>query len=298
MLLSFLNKPYPFTRSLQKSAIGNLFIGLFVALFLISFQPFGINEWITPNKILKLAGFGFISFLAPTIINWLTVSLLPAKAHEEWTISKEIVSILIVLSLIALGNLFYGRMLGIIPITLKGYLIALVVTCVIGVFPITIHVIRKHNRLLKINLEKTIELNKQLAHNSVPNPETPGSPEQKEISQNNKITLIAENEKDTVNLLPSQLLFIESADNYSNIVFLENSARKKQLIRSSLKRIENQLMYPKIVRCHRTYIVNLDKIKKVEGNAAGYKLFFHETDDVIPVSRNFIPVINELLKEN
>jgi len=67
-----------------------------------------------------------------------------------------------------------------------------------------------------------------------------------------------------VTLNAGELLFIESADNYATLVSIVNGKKKKELIRSSLKRIEGQLNHPDLMRCHRAYIINLGKIKTVE----------------------------------
>ena len=52
------------------------------------------------------------------------------------------------------------------------------------------------------------------------------------------------------------------------------------------KATETVYPYAVFFRCHRAYIVNLDKIEQVEGNAQGYKLKLQGTEDLIPVSRN------------
>jgi DNA-binding LytR/AlgR family response regulator len=101
------------------------------------------------------------------------------------------------------------------------------------------------------------------------------------------LLLTAENGKDDIKIKPEQLLYIESADNYSIVFFMQNGELKKQMIRSSLKRLEGQINNKNILRCHRAYIVNLKNVKRVEGNAAGYKLTVVEGGFAIPVSRNF-----------
>ena len=62
-MLSFLKKAYPISNSLYKNVISNLLIGLFVAFFLMFFEPFGISQWKTEHKLIKLAGFGIVSFV-------------------------------------------------------------------------------------------------------------------------------------------------------------------------------------------------------------------------------------------
>lgn len=57
------------------------------------------------------------------------------------------------------------------------------------------------------------------------------------------------------------LLYIESADNYICIWYQKNDMLKKQLMRITMKDISEQLADTNIVRCHRSYMVNLDLVK-------------------------------------
>lgn len=57
------------------------------------------------------------------------------------------------------------------------------------------------------------------------------------------------------------LLYIESADNYICIWYLKGEMLKKKLMRITMKDICEQLSDTNIVRCHRSYMVNLDLVK-------------------------------------
>ena len=57
------------------------------------------------------------------------------------------------------------------------------------------------------------------------------------------------------------LLYIESADNYICIWYIKNEMLKKQLLRITMKDISEQLADTNIIRCHRSYMVNLDLVK-------------------------------------
>lgn len=57
------------------------------------------------------------------------------------------------------------------------------------------------------------------------------------------------------------LLYVESADNYICIWYIKNDQLKKQLMRITMKEISIQLADTNIVRCHRSYMVNLDLVK-------------------------------------
>ena len=57
------------------------------------------------------------------------------------------------------------------------------------------------------------------------------------------------------------LLYIESADNYICIWYQKGETLKKKLMRITMKEISEQLADTNIVRCHRSYMINLDLVK-------------------------------------
>ena len=50
-----------------------------------------------------------------------------------------------------------------------------------------------------------------------------------------------------------------------------------------------------IVKCHRSFMVNIDYIDRFEGNLQGYKLYFEHIDFPIPVSKSFASKLQELI---
>jgi hypothetical protein len=93
-----------------------------------------------------------------------------------------------------------------------------------------------------------------------------------------KITIMLEN-----------LLYVDSADNYATIHYLNKSKISNFLIRNSLKWMEENLTKESpLVRCHRSYIVNLDKVKVLRKTKEG---IFLELDAIntpdIPVSKTY-----------
>lgn len=81
---------------------------------------------------------------------------------------------------------------------------------------------------------------------------------------------------------------IQSANNYVKIYFEQKGVVSYSIIRLTMKKVEDGLAaHSMFFRCHRTYIINLDKIKHVEGNAQGYKVRMDGIEESIPISRNF-----------
>ncbi|MFC5411307.1 LytR/AlgR family response regulator transcription factor [Larkinella bovis] len=284
-----LNQPYPCEDSLRRRWIKAFWIGVFVGLFLLIFQPFGLTLWDTPYKTAKILGFGLISFLVTAFVTVVTPVLFPKRfTNEHWTVGREILWITIHITLIGVANYLYLhwqlRTSAYSP-DLPGMLL---VTFVIGVFPATGLVVVNYI----IRLKKYSQSARELAVREHPEKTAPIEAEKP------RLTVTAENEKDRLSLLASDLLYIESSDNYSTVVYLKDRQPVKTLLRSSLSRLETQLhahptphspvpVHPTIVRCHRSFIVNLENVEKVTGNAQGYKLHLHHGLFQIPVARKY-----------
>jgi hypothetical protein len=298
-MLEFLKKPYPYYSFSFRDVYSNFLIGCFVAFFLIVFQPFGLSIWQTDYKILKLLGFGLVSFICPLVFRLVSTSIFKKQNPEEtWTVWKETLGLLLVLVFIAFGNLCYSNLIKISHVNFQELLLALAATFLLGIFPIAANVLLKYNRFVTLN-QKDAELMEAevLDFQNRVEVETPSSIKNENALAQEAFILFAENEKDKIELKPEELLFIESADNYSNIVFYRNHKINKQLLRGSLKRLESQITFPFIVRCHRSYIVNLKLINHIKGNAQGYRIDFKvELKDTIPVSRNYSKTLFERLE--
>lgn len=84
------------------------------------------------------------------------------------------------------------------------------------------------------------------------------------------------------------LLFMESADNYVSIWYISKTGVSKYLIRNTLKEMEDRFSQTRIVRCHRSFMVNLDQVKIAKRTRNGIVLDLG-TDKIpdIPVSRTY-----------
>jgi len=83
------------------------------------------------------------------------------------------------------------------------------------------------------------------------------------------------------------LLYLESEDNYVNVVYLEGDQPRSHLIRSSLKRLEDIFVEPDLARCHRSFIVNLERVRSCRGNRHGLHLKLAGMGGIVPVSRTY-----------
>ena len=82
-------------------------------------------------------------------------------------------------------------------------------------------------------------------------------------------------------------------------MFLDENKLKKVTHRVTLLSFEIQLKEVfSLVRCHRSYMVNLNKVKNISGNAQGLKLELINHSEIIPVSRKYIPIVKEFFQKN
>jgi hypothetical protein len=88
------------------------------------------------------------------------------------------------------------------------------------------------------------------------------------------------------------LLYLESSENYVNIYYLNNENISKYMLRETLKKIEGNLSGTDIVRCHRCYMVNFDKVRIIRRDKDGLKLELDVTSLMdIPVSKTYFGTV-------
>ena len=274
-MLQILKQPYPHSDSNKRKLFLSIGAGVFIAIFLIYFQPFGINEFESPDKTLILSGYGIITTSIMLFFYFVVPLAFPKSMKEEnWTVGLEIVLFMCNFILIAVCNIFYSKINFFTSAGILDLINMISYTFILGIFP-----------AVAVVLSNYIYHLKQYSHPPQPSNQT-------SASQNLPITLMAENEKDTLTFFQEDLFYIESNDNYLTVVFQKEEQILKELMRSSLIRLENQIPTESIVRCHRSYIVNLDKVVKVSGNAQGYKFHLKDTDFIIPVARKYSEIVN------
>ena len=86
----------------------------------------------------------------------------------------------------------------------------------------------------------------------------------------------------------SELLYIESADNYVCIWYMSKGQLRKFLLRNSLKAMEESLSDTNVLRCHRSYMVNFEQVKVIRREKEGIflELGIDRVPD-IPISKTY-----------
>ena len=272
-MFQFLNQPISLTIAWPAILKRYSLVGLFVAFFLIVFQPFGTANVQIPNKLLFLSGYGWITFISVTLIIGGLPRLLPRLFEEDkWVVWKQMVLLGIGLSFCFVCCYLYMNFWFGWRLSINSFLGFYAIALAIAVMPIIVITLVEYIFHLKSNQAVAHTLNEQI---------------QPSVPTDTILQLKDENDRVDFTIPLDQLLFIKAANNYVEVNYLEEEDIKKYLLRNSIRNIEQQLPNPSIKRCHRSYIVNMAKVGRITGNAQGYKLHFPFTAEyVVPVSRS------------
>jgi hypothetical protein len=273
--MQWLNLPYPLLQNARYKWLFALLSGVFVYVFLIVFEPFGAGQLIA-YKYIFLAGFGVSVFLGTATTYFILPKLFREFFRpEKWTIGKEILllscCILIISAFNSLHNYYWWRDI----VLYQTFFNFLEITISIGIFPIVGLIFFTERTLSKRNIERAQLLSKQLPPAAVDK------------------TITVQIQEESVKASPltmqlSEFVYAQSEGNYVKIYHLDDSALVYKLIRLSLKQLEIQLEnLSQIKRCHRSYLINIQHITSIDGNARSLTIQLDKVATNIPVSRSF-----------
>lgn len=262
----------------DKSNITRLILltAVFALLFINIFQPFGSRGWYPYISDFKYFFFSSLIILTGMLV--VVVSRLIMLAYGRKHAITYLQYSIWVLSEIVSMSLFYSLFSKFIPKEganrdfLDIFHKSTVNTSLVLLLPYSILWLYfswrdKNNMLEKMSQEE-------------PPTETP---------KKNLIAFPDEKGELRISIMLENLLYVDSADNYATIHYLNKSKLSHFLIRNSLKWMEENLTKDSpLVRCHRSYVVNLDKVKVLRKTKDGIYL---ELDAVntpdIPVSKTY-----------
>ncbi|MBR6655675.1 MAG: LytTR family transcriptional regulator [Alistipes sp.] len=90
------------------------------------------------------------------------------------------------------------------------------------------------------------------------------------------------------------LVMIESADNYVCVHYLSEQKIKKTMVRNTLNRVAEHLQGTRIVRCHRSYMINLDHAQILHRDKEGIFIELGiEGIPHIPISKTYADNVRE-----
>ena len=271
---------------LLKNVIKNLIIAVFIILFLSLIGPLGLFYWSNPYKLFYIIGFGFITFSVITLEEFICpLIFLDFFRKEKWNLGKAIFWSFFQILSIGFANIFY-----IFFFNLNQqwnwenpWLTMIYATFLIGIFPSGFLLFIKQLKANKKNFA-------QLGLVSI----NPG------IEKGDRlIQILDDKSKVSLEVEVMSLFYIESADNYVLVYQKKNLENEfeRTFVRNSLSQIQKFIQFPEIVRCHRSFLVNLIQVDRISRNNKGRRLHFKFSEVSIPISRNHSKEVMKKLKD-
>lgn len=270
----FLTREYNLLNSLKSSLtfVALLFVLLYI--FMYVFMPFGLYS--LPQKDIYILIAKYIGY--PLIIWFIVLYLLSSIIKSSYTIFGTMMLMLLLLVISGLTTHFiwadYFNYRGLNSVMLYN---SVLMSVYIGFMPITLVVVFHSNYKLSSQIKEMLQLNDSIADNI----------QKTDICCN--ITILSREQNKEYKIDSESIIYVQSQDNYIKVITVDNDDIKLELIRTTLGYAERDIRKDcsHIIRCHNSYIVNLNNVKRVEGNSAGYKLQLKDSSDVIPVSRKY-----------
>ena len=274
--LSILDKAYYLDDQPRVHVLRAVGFASFVFFFLWIFTPFGLDR-IEGGALFAAFGFALVTLGIMLLLN--VVIPLTGWSYfdpESWTVYRELNWTMINIGGIGLCNYLFFVWLYSGLWSLTGLLWFEMVTLGVSLFPMAFMILRKEAKAYKRYADESTRLN-------------PGVRKRHETfsaAEGNEIHIVAQNEKESIQCPSGSLVLISAADNYISVYILEKGIIVRKLLRQTIQEAERQVSgTPSIFRCHRSYMVNLDHVNNIYGNAQGYKLDVDGIDFPVPVSR-------------
>jgi len=274
--MNLLKIPYP-KVSFKTFFKVMLLIGLSVVFILTVLQPFGTAGFKHEYKILLLSGYGIVIFLVGIIYYWIVELIISSRMKDRWTIVHEVLYLFanVLMSLVGC-YLYYGLVLS-SKLSLNRFFEFLLLSGSVAILPVGAYLLYIYGKFKEVryldNLTNSIE---------------------DTIDKKDEIKLTGSNEKEKLVVNADNLLYVKSNDNYVIIYMLEDGKLSKKMLRNTLNKI-NDLTGEKLIKCHRSYLVNTSKIVDIEGNITNSKLSILGSDQKIPVSRSNVEVFRKMM---
>jgi DNA-binding LytR/AlgR family response regulator len=278
LVFDLLQRPYALHEA-HKPWRRAVLVGGFVFLLLFLFQPFGLDQLSLGTAFFDAISYGLISAACVYSLGRLLPRSFPTYYQEDtWTVGKEIASNLTYILFIAIGNYAYSVVKGYTQFDWGGFLFMLLATVTVATVVVFIVVLIRSNQALRHNLRAARSMTDHL----------PAHRPHAVVADLPPVTLPAEVDSQQIAVAPDRMIVLASDANYVVCTYYdENGAATEHRFRSTLKAVEELLApYSFLFRCHRAFIVNLESIESVDGNAKGYSLTLKDYALPVPVARS------------
>ena len=254
----------------RNTVIQIVFASIFAYSFILIYHPFGSKNWFDVNTGQFAFGTGFVVIIGMLVVIISRIIMTQIRKRRRITISGY--SLMISLEVLAMTG-FYMM---IQKVFLKDprfwfevYYTAILNATLILLIPYLISLLyfawldnkRKLERLL---IEKRADPKPRFVHFADESGET------------------------RLSVKLDDLLYLEASENYVTIHYLDHAEPGRLLLRNSMKRMEELLSEYPVIRCHRSFMVNINRIRLVKKVKTGLVVELSAPFTIrIPVSETY-----------
>jgi hypothetical protein len=263
----------------RNTVIQIIFTALFAYSFILVYHPFGSERWFTITTGQFAFAVGFVVVVGMVVV--MISRVIMTQCRKRWPVSILGYSLMIFIEVLAMTG-FYMM---IQKVFLKDprfwfevYYMAIFNATLILLIPYLISLlyfawVDKKQNFEKLKLEKQLE------------------PESRFVNFRD------ENGDIKLSIKLDDLLYIEASENYVTVHYLDHTQPDRLLVRNSMKRMEEQLSGYPVVRCHRSYMVNINRIRLAKKTKAGMVIELSASVPIrLPVSETYKQTLEESLR--
>ena len=253
-----------------------LVAGGIVFFILFFLQPFGLGVY--RGSVLAVAlSFAALATVETLVFGWVVFK--PWTAHvKSWRVWHECVAIMLLLCCISMGNFVLDMLWFHRPVSVSRFLAYLYETFLFGI-PVTLAIAAlNYQKRLRTQLDSMLR---------------------KDGAKQDLRTIVFHDAKARGNDLTipmADFLYAEAQKNFVDIYFLNDGRVESRQLRATLASVLADADAESIFQCHRSFIVNLNRILSARGNSNGYRLTVGDNHHRVPVSRSYVKKLRSFVE--
>lgn len=250
------NMPFPPTRGFLQECYTVLLTTVICCVVLVAFQPFELDE----VGVVRIVAYCIASLVLSIIFFFMLYQFVCLSLEEkDWKVWKELAKQVMVLIMVAccIAILDAYQSNGILD---RREMLRLTTLFVIfGIIPITVFTINAFNTLLKKYANEREEVNHLLQKGT------------REEVIDRVCSIRYGKESQLLEFLNKDVLYIKAQGSFGSVLMVKENG-EEQLVPISFTQFTDQIHCLDFEICHRSYFINLTKIKEAISNAQGVQL--------------------------
>jgi len=251
----------------------SLAMALSVIFILTILQPFGTANFKHDYKYLLLSGYGAAIFVGSFFYFFIVELILSEKIKDRWSIIHEVVFVFLNVLVCLIFCYLYWSLAFRASFNINQFFYFMLSAFSIAIIPVSAYLLFIYMKYREVKMaDFEVEAEETLS----------------------KLTINGTNKSEIIELDSDQLIYAESSNNYVILNIVKDDKIVRKMIRCTLNNLLSQLD-DNFIKCHRSFIINKDKILNLSGNVTNSKITLSALESKIPVSRNYVGAIRELV---